>query len=49
MSQARAPSWWPAAAERCLEDLTSYRLASASECIGRIDVNQGRYPAHPSL
>jgi hypothetical protein len=36
MMQARAPSWWPAAAVQCLEDLTSYRLAGASECIGRI-------------
>jgi len=36
MSQARAPSWWPAAAVQCLEDLASYRLAGASECIGRI-------------
>ena len=36
MSQARAPSWWPAAAVQCLEDLASYRLVGASECIGRI-------------
>jgi ribose 1,5-bisphosphate isomerase len=36
MSQACAPSWWPAAAVRCLDDLASYRLAGASECIGRI-------------
>jgi ribose 1,5-bisphosphate isomerase len=33
---ARVPSWWPATAVKCLEDLASYRLAGASECVGRI-------------